>query len=143
MAAIPSEESAHPKRGVEKKLSPPWNLTNHHSDPHLLTSCLCAGSETHTRRASAADVRAITARLQSGLTQGGCGIGLGIAYTSGANHEEVYRLFQLGAEWDAPLFIHSRGAMQDLTDFHEIFANAAATGTCYCVHPTQYLLLTA
>ena len=113
--------------GAELLAAPAWHRP-HNTEPHLLGGCVCAASVTHTERATPEAVRVLTARLERCLTQGAIGLGLGIAYTGGADHEEIYRTFELGARRQAPLFIHSRGTFNDLSDFHELYANAAATG---------------
>lgn len=102
--------------------------TAHSKDPHLLSTCFCTRSDTHQYPASRLEVRAITQRLEGGLQAGAMGLGLGIAYTCAADHEEVYRIFKLGSRWSVPLFVHSRGTFEDLADFHEMFADCAASG---------------
>ena len=52
---------------------------------------------------------------------------VGIAYIPGSNHEEIYRLFELGAKTGAVTFIHNRGNMDDLTVLitrHYLFYNS-------------------
>ena len=125
----------------------------HAGQPHMLDGCQCMAAESHFHRAAASETARVVGRLEAALAAGAIGLGLGIAYTSAADHEEVYRLFQLGARAGAPLFVHSRGTFearapcvhpastpaaiaislaipshQDLTDVHELFADAAATG---------------
>ena len=73
-------------------------------------------------------VAALRARLEDGLAQGGVGIGLGIQYVPGANHAEIFRVFQTAAAHAVPCFVHCRGEMRDITDFQEVFADAAASG---------------
>jgi len=100
----------------------------HSHGPHLLDCCFCTKSDTHHIPTDAEDVKQIVRQLRAGLDAGALGLGLGIQYTSAADHEEIYRLFELGCGAQVPLFIHSRGTFKDLTDFHEMFANAAASG---------------
>ena len=68
--------------------------------------------------------------MQRGLDEGGLGFGLGITYTPGASRSEIFEIFQWAAEWDVPLFIHTRGVDSGgtLGAFQEGIANAAATG---------------
>eukprot|EP01065_Artemidia_motanka_P016556 TRINITY_DN20200_c0_g1_i2.p1 TRINITY_DN20200_c0_g1~~TRINITY_DN20200_c0_g1_i2.p1 ORF type:complete len:333 (+),score=95.46 TRINITY_DN20200_c0_g1_i2:609-1607(+) len=73
-------------------------------------------------------IRSVVAALERDLDQGGIGIGMGIAYTEKATHEEVYRVFEMAGKRAACLFIHNRGEMMQLSDMHELFADAAATG---------------
>lgn len=103
----------------------------HTKDPHLLSTCFCTSNASHHRPCTKGQVRRICAAMRQGIASGALGLGLGIQYTCAADHEEVYRLFKLGASLrpnPAPLFIHSRGIFKDLTDFHELFADAAASG---------------
>ena len=86
-----------------------WPIFCNVAAPHLLGECFCTASDTHAEMADAAARRAIEARLERGLAQGAIGIGLAIAYTTAADHEEIYRLFELGARWGAPVFVHPRG----------------------------------
>ena len=114
-------------QGADLLAAPAWHRP-HNAEPHLLGACACAAATTHSERASPEVVRALVTRLDRCMAEGAIGLGLGIAYTGGADHEEIYRTFELGARRRAPLFIHSRGTFNDLSDFHELFANAAASG---------------
>ena len=100
----------------------------HSADPHMLSTCFCCQSGTHLVSTDASQTAAIVASIRAGVEAGALGIGLGIAYTSAADHEEIYRVFQLGAKLQVPLYIHHRGSFNDMTDFHEMYANAAASG---------------
>lgn len=58
---------------------------------------------------------------------------VGIAYIPGSNHEEIYRLFELGAKTGAVTFIHNRGNMDDLTVLitrHYLFYNSRTLLGC-------------
>jgi len=64
--------------------------------------------------------------LQTGLEEGGIGIGMAHQYTPGANRQEVFEVFQLAAELDIPIFTHVRSMSIDA--MQEVVANASATG---------------
>jgi N-acyl-D-aspartate/D-glutamate deacylase len=62
------------------------------------------------RRATLEEQKAITSSIQKGLDEGALGMGLGLAYTPTAAHEEILGLFYLAAKWKRPLFVHMRDA---------------------------------
>ena len=90
--------------------------------------------------ASEEEVRRVARLMQAGLDQGALGFGFGVAYTPGASHEEIWRLFAAAAERGAPVFIHLRsagafGSREAIAPFQEAIANAAATGaSLHIVH---------
>jgi len=90
--------------------------------------------------ASEEELRRLTLLLESGLDQGGLGIGFGISYTPGASHEELWHLFAAAADRQAPVFIHLRSAAAftsggSIAPFQEVLANAASTGvSLHIVH---------
>ncbi len=92
------------------------------------------------RKASSAEVDAMIARLDRGLTDGALGIGLGPAYTPAAGREELLRVFELAARRKALAFIHMRSAGEvepggSLDALQEVLANVAATGaSVHIVH---------
>ena len=57
----------------------------------------CTAHTSHAKRASPKQLAKLAARLERGLRAGGCGLGLGLAYTAAAGHAEVQELFELGA----------------------------------------------
>jgi N-acyl-D-aspartate/D-glutamate deacylase len=60
--------------------------------------------------ATDAQIRKIEDRVRHELDAGGLGVGMGIAYTPGASHLEVIRMFRLAAERRVPVFVHVRSA---------------------------------
>lgn len=78
-------------------------------------------------------IESLTHRLEEGLLQGGLGIGLGISYTPGASHSEIFRVFELAASYDVPIFVHLRNSAQlggdALAPLQEVIANAIAHDT--------------
>lgn len=96
--------------------------------PHLSPSCACCSAPSHLVRAYGVDVARVVGNLEASLDQGGIGIGMGIAYTEQADHEEVYRVFEMAGKRGVCVYVHNRGEMAQLSDMHELFADAAATG---------------
>ena len=78
--------------------------------------------------------------MEGGLREGAIGFGFGLAYTPGASHRELLRMFEIAAAHAAPVFVHLRssGAFTRggaLAPFQEVIANAAATGAAlHIVH---------
>ena len=71
--------------------------------------------------------------MEGGLREGAIGFGFGLAYTPGASHRELLRLFEIAAAHEAPVFVHLRSSAAfvhggALAPFQEVIANAAATG---------------
>jgi len=85
------------------------------------------------RRATLEERKAIAAAVQKGLDEGALGIGLGLAYTPSATHEEILDLFYLTAKWKRPVFVHMRDAGSAVPgifeSLEEVIADAAASGT--------------
>jgi N-acyl-D-aspartate/D-glutamate deacylase len=92
------------------------------------------------RKASAAEVDTMIARLDRGLSEGALGIGMGPAYTPAAGREELLRVFELAAARKALAFIHMRSAGEvepggSIDALQEVLANVAATGaSVHIVH---------
>ena len=80
--------------------------------------------------------------VRQGLTEGGLGIGMGIAYTPMVSREEVLDLFELAAQRRVPVYVHMRsngpvvpGAIDSL---QELLADSLATGaSLHVVHITS------
>lgn len=77
--------------------------------------------------------------VDQGIRGGGLGIGIGITYTPGASHEEIYSMFRLASHLGAPVFTHIRNSRQTsgdtLAPLQEVLANAAASGAAlHVVH---------
>lgn len=96
--------------------------------PHLGPSCACCAAPSHQLRVFGVDVARVVSNLEASLDQGGIGVGMGIAYTEQADHEEVYRVFEMVGKRGVCVYVHNRGEMAQLSDMHELFADAAATG---------------
>ena len=91
------------------------------------------------RRATLEEQKAIAAAVQKGLDEGALGMGLGLAYTPAATHEEILDLFYLAAKWKRPVFVHLRDAGSALPgifeSLQEVIADAAASGaSLHVVH---------
>ncbi|MBC2669297.1 amidohydrolase family protein [Novosphingobium piscinae] len=92
------------------------------------------GAEALGRQSISEEQQAqVNTLIESGLSEGGIGIGLGIEYIRGADQSEVYRLFKTAGRSKAIAFVHTReftsadrGNM--LNAVLEVMADAAATG---------------
>ncbi len=77
-------------------------------------------------------VAAIADRVERALKEGGLGVGLGIGYTPGAERDEIFRVFQVAARYQAPCFVHVRSVDAPnggaLTAIQEVLADAAGSG---------------
>lgn len=60
------------------------------------------------------------------LRAGGLGIGMPHQYYPGASHTEIFRIFELAAELDVPIYTHVRDMA--VSAVQEVLANALATG---------------
>lgn len=92
--------------------------------------------------ATPAQVQEMLSLLTRGLDEGALGIGMGIAYTPGASHEEILRMFELAASRHVAVFVHLRSAGPvepgGITALQEVMADAAATGcSLHVVHITS------
>ncbi len=65
-------------------------------------------------------------RFELGLRAGGLGLGVPHQYYPGADYDEIFRVFEMAAEWDVPIYTHVRS--MEVGAFQEVIANAAATG---------------
>ena len=92
------------------------------------------------RKAAPAEVDAMIARLDRGLSEGALGIGMGPAYTPGAGRDELLRVFELAARRRALAFIHIRSTGEvepggSIDALQEVLANVAITGaSVHVVH---------
>jgi dihydroorotase len=66
------------------------------------------------------------ALLLSNLRAGGLGIGVPHEYYPGATHDEIFRVFEMAAEWYIPIYTHVRDG--SVSAFQEVIADSAATG---------------
>ncbi len=65
-------------------------------------------------------------RFARGLRAGGLGLGVPHQYYPGADYDEIFRVFEMAADWDVPIYTHVRS--MDVEAFQEVIANAAVTG---------------
>ena len=89
------------------------------------------------KEASPEQIEKLTELLAQGLDEGALGLGIGVSYTPAATRTEIFRVFQLAASKDVPVFIHVRGPEPGgrLVGFEEAIANAATTGaSLHIVH---------
>lgn len=94
-------------------------------------------------KASVAENARLIELIESGLDEGGLGLGMGITYTPGVAREEIFRIFQLAAKRKVPVFVHVRSAGMiepgsSIEALQEVLANAAATrASLHIVHLTS------
>jgi len=91
------------------------------------------------RRATPEEQKAVAATVQKGMDEGALGMGLGLAYTPSATHEEILNLFYLAAQWKRPVFVHVRDSGTStpgiFESLQEVIADAAASGAAlHIVH---------
>jgi N-acyl-D-aspartate/D-glutamate deacylase len=95
--------------------------------------------------ATAEQQREVLQLISHGLDEGALGVGMGIAYTTGATRAEIYDVFRLAAQRKATIYVHMRnggpvepGAIDAL---QEVLADAAASGaSLHVVHITSMCL---
>jgi len=77
--------------------------------------------------------------LETELEIGALGIGVPVGYYPGSSHEEIFRVYELAAERQAPVFSHTRGF--GLPGIHEAIANATTSGApLHIVHANSLSL---
>lgn len=85
------------------------------------------------KRATAAQVQSLAARLQEGLDDGALGVGFGINYTPAATTDEISQMFAVAAKNGATAYVHTRAF--GLGAIREAVETAAATGaSLHIVH---------
>ena len=99
---------------------------------HDPSDFLPSGDAAH-KKASAEQISEMEKALEKGLDRGALAVGMGIAYTEAASHDEIVQMFQVAAKYHAPVHVHLRyyGAKEPLTGLvglEEVIAAAAATG---------------
>ena len=79
------------------------------------------------------DAEAVHQAIAGEIRAGGLGIGLPHQYYPGATHTEIFRIFELAAELDVPIYTHVRDMA--VSAIQEVLANATATGAAlHIVH---------
>jgi dihydroorotase len=99
---------------------------------HDPSDFLPSGDAAH-KKASEEQISEMEKALAQGLDRGALAVGMGIAYTEAASHEEIVRMFQVAARYHAPVHVHLRyyGSKEPLTGLaglEEVIAAAEATG---------------
>jgi N-acyl-D-aspartate/D-glutamate deacylase len=86
--------------------------------------------DAFTRQADEAEMAAMRALLREGLRDGGLGIGLLVDYLSaGITAAELAMVFDVAAEFDAPVFAHiRRGLPGDSAGLEELLVEAERSG---------------
>jgi N-acyl-D-aspartate/D-glutamate deacylase len=99
---------------------------------HDPSDFLPSGDAEH-KKASDDQISEMEKDLAKGLDRGALAVGMGIAYTEAASHEEIVRMFQVAAKYHASVHVHLRyyGAKEPetgLAGLEEVIAAAASTG---------------
>jgi dihydroorotase len=68
---------------------------------------------------------ALRTRLNQGMAEGALGIGMPHQYYPGANHDEIYRVFEMAGDGQIPIYTHVRAMA--ISAMQEVIANATAT----------------
>ncbi len=90
-------------------------------------------AESYLRNPSEEEVLGMIRNIENSLSQGGIGIGAPIGYLPKTQPEEFYRVFELAAELDVPVFVHTR--QPNLLAIQEAIANAMLTkASLHIVH---------
>ena len=88
---------------------------------------------------SEVEIEKMKPMLVAELEEGALGIGVPVGYYPGSTHGEIYRVYELAAEMQAPIFSHTRGF--GLSGIHEAIANATASGApLHIVHANSLSL---
>jgi hypothetical protein len=91
----------------------------------------------------AARLSELEARLNTGIREGGLGVGMGINYSPAATRDEVFHVFGVASRNKVPVFVHLRSAglgdtLGGVAGVQEVIADAAATGaSLHVVHVTS------
>lgn len=87
----------------------------------------------HGNYAAVEDTGAVHAAIAAEMRAGALGIGLPHQYYPGADHTEIFRVFELAAELDVPIYCHVRD--MTIAAIQEVISNATATGaSLHIVH---------
>ena len=86
-----------------------------------------------------ADMAALPAMVDYELAGGALGIGVPVGYYPGATQAEIFRVYEVAAERQVPVFSHTRGF--GLVGIQEAIANATTTGApLHIVHANSLSL---
>ncbi len=79
---------------------------------------------------STAERDTLAALVEQGLRDGAVAVGFGIAYTPGATHSEILRMFEVASQYDASSHIHVRNfdPTREWDDLYEVLVGAIYTG---------------
>ena len=91
-----------------------------------LTEMMRALQRTGYESIDRASIGGLRARFERGLSAGGLGLGVPHQYYPGADEDEIFRVFQMAAEWQVPIYTHVRS--MTVAAMQEVISNAAVTG---------------
>jgi N-acyl-D-aspartate/D-glutamate deacylase len=79
------------------------------------------------RASTVEEQKATVIEIEKALHEGAMGLGLGLAYTPAATHEEILELFYLLSEWSRPVFVHMRyGVTAIFESLQEVITDSLA-----------------
>ena len=86
--------------------------------------------EFDDRGLTEAETDTLTALVERGLREGAVAVGFGIAYTPGATHSEILRMFEVAARYRAASHIHVRNfdSTREWGELYEVLAGAIRWG---------------
>ncbi len=85
------------------------------------------------------NIERMKALILEELGNGALGIGVPVGYYPGASHNEIYRVYELAAEQNVPVFSHTRGF--GMPGIQEAIANALSSGApLHIVHANSLSL---
>ncbi|MCA9739038.1 MAG: amidohydrolase family protein, partial [Gemmatimonadetes bacterium] len=89
-----------------------------------------ASPELDQRALTDPELDSLVVLVERGLQEGAIGIGFGIAYTPGATHSEILRMFELAAAYEAPSHVHLRDfdAVREWDELYEVLMGALRWG---------------
>lgn len=88
---------------------------------------------------TASEMDRVDELIDDQLKQGALGIGVPVGYYPGSTHGEIFKVYQLAAEKDVPIFSHTRGF--GMPGIQEAISNATTTGaSLHIVHANSLSL---
>lgn len=108
-------------------------------DSPELTKVLINLGRSSYRSLTATDMKALPAMVDYELAGGALGIGVPVGYYPGATQAEIFRVYELAAAREVPVFSHTRGF--GLVGIQEAIANATSSGApLHIVHANSLSL---
>lgn len=108
-------------------------VTEEGVDSERLDEVFASVFEARYESMTSEEMEAMAETLSAGIEEGALGVGVPVGYYPGATREEIFRVYELAAELDVPVYTHVRDP--DIPAIQEAIANGAATGaSTHIVH---------